>query len=82
MFQIFFTKTPVVDAKTARMADAKKFNKLFKVLLKNGIFIAPSQFEIVLFSTAHTNADLNKALDAYNLALKAVKIELQNWNSW
>ena len=73
MFQIFFTKTPVVDAKTARMADAKKFNKLFKVLLKNGIFIAPSQFEIVLFSAAHTNADLNKALDAYSLALKAVK---------
>ena len=73
MFQIFFTKTPVVDAKTARMADAKKFNKLFKVLLKNGIFIAPSQFEIILFSAAHTNADLNKALDAYSLALKAVK---------
>lgn len=73
MFQIFFTKTPVVDAKTARMADAKKFNNLFKVLLKNGIFIAPSQFEIVLFSAAHTNADLNKALDAYSLALKAVK---------
>ena len=73
IFQIFFTNTPVVDAKTAKMADAKKFNKLFKVLLKNGIFVAPSQFEVAFFSTAHTNSDLNKALDAYQLALKAVK---------
>lgn len=73
MFQIFFTKTPVIDAKTAKKTDAKKFNKLFKVLLKNGIFIAPSHLEIVLLSAAHTNSDLNKALDAYHLALKAVK---------
>jgi len=73
MFQIFFTKTPVTDARTARKTDAKKFNKLFRVLLKNGIFIAPSHLEIVLLSAAHTNSDLNKALDAYHLALKAVK---------
>ncbi len=73
MFQIFFTKTPVIDAKTARKTDAKKFNKLFRVLLKNGIFIAPSHLEIVLMSAAHSNSDLNKALDAYKLGLKAVK---------
>jgi len=50
IFQLFFTKNPVVDSRTAKMADAKKFNKLFRVLLKNGIFIAPSQFEIVILS--------------------------------
>ena len=73
MFQIFFTKTPVLDARTAKMADAKKFFKLFRTLLRGGIFIAPSQFEIVLLSAAHTNADLNLALDAYHMALRAVK---------
>jgi len=73
MFQIFFTKTPVIDAKTAKKTDAKKFNKLFQILLKNGIFIAPSHLEVVLLSAAHNNSDLNKALDAYHLALKAVK---------
>ena len=73
MFQIFFTKTPVTNASTARKTDAKKFNKLFRVLLKNGIFIAPSHLEVVLLSAAHSNSDLNKALDAYQLALKAVK---------
>lgn len=73
MFQIFFTQTPVTDAKTARKTNAKKFNKLFQVLLKNRIFIAPSHLEIVLLSASHTDSDLNKALDAYQLALKAVK---------
>jgi len=73
IFQLFFTKNPVVDSRTAKIADAKKFNKLFRVLLKNGIFIAPSQFEIVILSAAHTNSDLNKALAAYHAALKAVK---------
>ena len=73
MLQIFFTKTPVIDARTAKLADAKKFNKLFRVLLKNKIFVAPSQFEVVLLSASHTNSDLNKAVAAYDSALRAVK---------
>jgi glutamate-1-semialdehyde 2,1-aminomutase len=46
---------------------------MFQTLLKNGIFIAPSQFEVVFLSDAHTQTDLNKTLDAYHLALKSVK---------
>lgn len=73
MFQIFFTDKPVVDYSSSKKADAKKFNKLFRHLLKKGIFIAPSQFEVVFLSEAHTNADLNKAIDAYSSGLQAVK---------
>ncbi|MCA9812084.1 MAG: aminotransferase class III-fold pyridoxal phosphate-dependent enzyme, partial [Nitrosarchaeum sp.] len=73
MFQIFFTNNPVIDYTTSKKADAKKFQKLFKTLLKHGIFIAPSQFEVVFFSEAHSQTDLNKALDTYELALKSVK---------
>ena len=73
MFQIFFTDKPVVDYKTSKSANAKKFQKMFKTLLKKGIFVAPSQFEVVFFSDAHTQSDLNKALDAYHIALKSVK---------
>ncbi len=46
---------------------------MFKTLLKKGIFIAPSQFEAVFLSDAHTESDLNKTLDAYHAALKSVK---------
>ncbi len=73
MFQIFFTSKPVVDYKTSKKADGKKFQKLFRTLLKEGIFIPPSQFEVVFLSDAHTENDLNKTLDAYHTALKSVK---------
>ncbi|PIN97221.1 MAG: aspartate aminotransferase family protein, partial [Nitrosopumilus sp. CG10_big_fil_rev_8_21_14_0_10_33_7] len=42
MFQIFFTDKPVVDYRSSKNADAKKFKKMFSALLKKGIFIAPS----------------------------------------
>ncbi len=73
MFQIFFTNKPVIDYKTSKNANAKKFQKMFKTLLKKGIFIAPSQFEVVFLSDAHTENDLNKTLDAYHAAFKSVK---------
>jgi len=73
MFQIFFTNTPVTDYVSAKKSDTKKFKKLFKSLLNNGVFIAPSQFETVFLSDAHTLDDLHKTIDAYDKALKAVK---------
>ena len=73
MFQIFFTNKPVTNYETSKNADSKKFQKMFLALLRNGVFIAPSQFEVVFLSDAHTENDLNKTLDAYHTALKSVK---------
>ncbi len=73
MFQIFFTKNPVTDYSSSKKSDAKRFQKLVSSLLKNGVFVAPSQLEVVFLSEAHKNADLNKAIEAYRVGLKAVK---------
>lgn len=73
MFQIFFTNKPVKDYTTAKKADVKKFKKLFATLLRNGVFIAPSQFETVFLSYSHATSDLHKTLDAYEKALRVVK---------
>ncbi|MGI0010708.1 MAG: aspartate aminotransferase family protein, partial [Nitrosopumilaceae archaeon] len=73
MFQIFFTNTAVTDYVSAKKSDTKKFKKLFKSLLQNGIFTAPSQFETVFLSDAHTLDDLHKTIEAYDKSLKAVK---------
>jgi len=73
MFQIFFTNKPVTNFSTSKKADAKKFQKMFRSLLKSGVFIAPSQFETIFLSYAHTKSDLNKTLNAYQIALKSVK---------
>ena len=73
MFQIFFTNQKVIDYKTSKKSSTKKFHKLFRNLLKNEIFTAPSQYETVFLSDAHTDQDITKALGAYGLSLKAVK---------
>jgi glutamate-1-semialdehyde 2,1-aminomutase len=73
MFQIFFTSQQVIDYNTAKKSNTKKFQRLFSNLLKNGVFIAPSQYETVFLSDAHTDIDITKALGAYGMSLKAVK---------
>jgi glutamate-1-semialdehyde 2,1-aminomutase len=73
MFQIFFTNNPVIDYESSKKSDAKKFKKMFSILLKNKVFIAPSQFEVVFLSDAHTQTDLNHTVDAFDVALKSVK---------
>lgn len=73
MFQIFFSNKPVIDFTSSKKADAKKFQKLFRILLKKGVFIAPSQFEVVFLSNAHSLRNINKTADAYYDALRAVK---------
>jgi glutamate-1-semialdehyde 2,1-aminomutase len=73
MFQVFFTDKPVVDYSSAKQSDMTKFKKLFEQLLKNGVFIAPSQFETVFLSYAHSKDDITKTISAYERALKSVK---------
>ena len=73
MFQIFFTDKPVIDYKTSKKSNTKKFHNLFSNLLKNGIFIAPSQYETVFLSDAHTDADITKTIGAYGLSLEALR---------
>jgi len=73
MFQIFFSKHPVVDYASSKKSDTGKFNRFFHALLKKGVFIPPSQFETSFFSNSHTRQDIGVAEDAYRHALKMVK---------
>ena len=75
MFQIFFTATPVTDYATVKTSEIQKFNVCFKSLLKQGVFIPPSQFETCFLSTAHSEEDINATLTALDYALKTVAEE-------
>ncbi len=61
---MFFTKEKVVDYSTAKTSDTEKFGKYFKYMLNSGIHIAPSQFEAMFLSDAHTDEDIERTLDA------------------
>ena len=75
MFQIFFTATPVNDYATVKTSEIQKFNSYFKNLLKQGVFIPPSQFETCFLSTAHSEEDINATLTAFDNALKTLAEE-------
>ncbi len=68
---IFFTDKDVVDYESAQTSDTAKFTEYFKHMLEAGIYIAPSQFEAMFLSTAHSKEDLDKTLDAVREFVKA-----------
>lgn len=58
MLCVFFTKDEVNDYAGAVTADTKRFAAYFKAMLEQGIYLAPSQFEAVFISTAHSEEDI------------------------
>jgi glutamate-1-semialdehyde 2,1-aminomutase len=64
MFCAFFTKGEVHDWPTAAACDTKAFAKYFRLMLEQGIYLAPSQFETAFVSIAHSNEDLDKTINA------------------
>ena len=69
LYQIFFTKEPVTDYACAKLSDTQMFTTYFHELLRQGVFIPPSQFETCFLSTAHTEDDLRHTINAFDKAL-------------
>lgn len=59
---IYFTENKVLDYKTAKTSDTKAFAKYFLHMLDSGNYFAPSQFEAIFISNAHTEEDIDKTL--------------------
>jgi glutamate-1-semialdehyde 2,1-aminomutase len=70
MFTIFFTKDEVYDFASASTSDVNLFSRYFRGMLARGINLAPSQFEAVFVSFAHTEEDIDKTLDACKKTIK------------
>jgi glutamate-1-semialdehyde 2,1-aminomutase len=68
----FFTSAPVVDYVTAKLADTRKYAQYFHRLLDQGVFLAPSQFEAMFISTAHSSIDIEKTVAAQLTTLRDV----------
>lgn len=66
----FFTEQKVVNYDTAKTSDLDRFNRYFATLLDLGVSIAPSQFEGMFVSTAHSDEDIALTIDAHRKALK------------
>ena len=59
---IFFTENKVTEYASAKTSDTDAFAKYFKYMLNHSVHLAPSQFEAMFLSDAHTNEDIEAAL--------------------
>ena len=73
MFGLFFNAHHVRDYATSAASDQEAFKVWFRTMLEQGIYLAPSQFETIFLSGAHTDADIETTLAASEKAFAAVK---------
>jgi glutamate-1-semialdehyde 2,1-aminomutase len=66
---IFFADTPVANYDDAKRADHERYARFFHALLDAGVYVAPSGYETLFPSLAHTITDIEQTLDAVALAL-------------
>lgn len=70
LFTVFFTERPVTDLASAKTSDAALYARFFHHLLEEDIFFPPSQFETCFVSTAHTDHDISRTMEAIQKGLK------------
>lgn len=60
----FFTDKAVESYDEARSCDTEKYARFYRHLLNSGIYTAPSQFEAMFVSYAHTAEDIERTIEA------------------
>jgi glutamate-1-semialdehyde 2,1-aminomutase len=64
MLCTFFTGEAVTDYRSAGKADAERYARYFRMMLEDGIYLAPSQFEAMFVSAAHGDEDIDRTIEA------------------
>jgi glutamate-1-semialdehyde 2,1-aminomutase len=66
----FFTDRPVRNFADVQSTNIKQFKKFFAEMLKQGIYLAPSTYEAMFVSLAHTKQDIEKTVEAAKHAFR------------
>ena len=70
---LFFSDHPVRDYDGARATDTHAYATFFHALLDRGVFLAPSSFETIFPSLAHTRDDVERTIEAIAGAAAAIE---------
>ncbi|MGY0693169.1 glutamate-1-semialdehyde 2,1-aminomutase [Virgibacillus sp. FSP13] len=73
MVGVFFTNEPVINYDTARLSNLDYFAQYYRAMIEEGIFLPPSQFEGLFLSTAHTDEDIDKTIQAVRNAFAKIE---------
>ena len=68
---LFFCSGPVRNYDDAKRADTARYARFFREMRNRGIFVAPSQFEAMFVSTAHSKEDIVRTIAAVRESLQA-----------
>ena len=71
---VFFTPAPVSSYDDAKMSDTARYARFWKSMEKRGILLAPSQFEAIFLSAAHSEDDIEYFISAADEAARAGEI--------
>lgn len=75
MIGIFFTKENVINYEIAKTSNLEFFASYYREMANEGVFLPPSQFEGLFLSTAHTDEDLQKTIEAAEKAFSRLQSE-------
>jgi len=75
LFTVFFTDDDVVDYAAAKTSNLRAFKTFHHSLLRQGVYLPPSQFECSFLSTAHTKEDVERTIMAALMASSDVRLE-------
>jgi glutamate-1-semialdehyde 2,1-aminomutase len=64
MLTLFATDRAVTNFDDARGCDAAQYGALFRFLLVDGVYIAPSQYEAMFVSLAHGSEEIERTIEA------------------
>ena len=69
---IFFTEGPVTCFADVQKSDLELFRRYFLGMLNEGIYLAPSQFEAIFVSAAHTEHEIDRTIEAAQKVFKSL----------
>jgi len=72
LLSCFFTDKPVRNFDDVRETDIAAFKKFFAEMLLRGVYLAPSAYEAMFVSLAHTAQDIERTISAANESLQSV----------
>jgi glutamate-1-semialdehyde 2,1-aminomutase len=73
MFHLSTIREDRNDVGRVRKVNPRFFNLMYSELLKQGVFIPPSQYETCFVSYSHNEEDIDQTIESYSNALKKVK---------
>lgn len=63
LLSVFFTDKPIINYDDVLTCDTNKFARYFDYMLKNKIYVAPSQFEALFVSYSHSARIIEQSID-------------------